>query len=169
MGRIMKSKLVSFTLLSFILASATFAASKNNIKNFTGKTIQGKQIMLSDFKGKVVLLDFWASWCYPCRKEMPQLVKLYRKHKKDGFIIIGVNIDDHSENMKKFLNKLFPQPDFPIVWDSDKKIPAEFDIMSMPTTIVFDKTGKERFRHNGFELSYIKDYEKEIQTLKKEK
>ena len=166
----MKNKIFLILIFSSILVITTLAGSRdNNIKSFTGKTLKGKQIKLSDYKGKVVLLDFWASWCPPCREEMPELVKFYRKHKKDNFVIIAVNIDDKSDNMKKFLYKLFPEPSFPIIWDSEKIIPAKFDISAMPTSIMIDKTGKERFRHNGFKKNFIKQFEEELKLLNTEK
>jgi thiol-disulfide isomerase/thioredoxin len=160
------------THFSVILFLALFTAAysgNNGINSFSGRTLNGKEIKLSDYKGKIVLLDFWASWCGPCRKEMPELIKFYRKHDKDDFVIIAVNIDDKSNNMKKFLYELYPQPSFPMIWDSEKKIPAQFDISAMPTSIMFDKTGKERFRHDGFKQEYIEQFEEEIQLLKNEK
>ena len=161
----LKSNHIIFLFLFFFVSSYAEQADKI-AKSFSGKTIDGKEIKLSDFKNKVILLDFWASWCLPCRKEMPELIKFYDKHKKEGFIIIGVNIDDHSENIKKFIDKLSPKPNFPILWDPNKEIPAKYNIEAMPTTIFIDKTGKERFRHNGFKANYIEDFENEFNLLK---
>ncbi len=135
---------------------------------FQGKTIKGKEIKLSDYKGKVVLLDFWASWCPPCRDEMPQLVKFYKSHKNPDFQLIAVNIDKSAENMQKFLDGLFPQPEFPIVEDDAQKIPALFNIEAMPTTIFIDKKGNIRYRHDGFKDSYVNDFNSELTQLLKE-
>ena len=77
--------------------------------DFKGKTSGGKEIKLSDYLGKVVLIDFWASWCPPCREEMPELIKFYKTHKDTAFELIAVNIDNESENMQRFLDKLISE------------------------------------------------------------
>jgi thiol-disulfide isomerase/thioredoxin len=136
--------------------------------DFNGKTIDDKEIKLSDHIGKVVLIDFWASWCPPCREEMPALIKFYRSHKNPKFQLIAVNIDNKKENMENFLDKLFPEPAFPIVVDNEQKIPALFNIEAMPTTIFVDKKGKIRFWHNGFKESYVNDFDSELTQLLKE-
>ena len=158
-----------------ILGAAAFISSglsqekeDSPAPDFQGKTVEGKDIKLSDFKGKVVLLDFWASWCPPCREEMPQLIKFYRSHNNPDFKLIAVNIDDNAGNMQKFLDKLFPQPQFPVVEDHSQKIPPLFNIEAMPTTIFIDKKGNIRYRHDGFEDSYVTDFNSELTQLLKE-
>ena len=136
--------------------------------NFEGKTLKSKELKLSDYSGKVVLLDFWASWCPPCREEMPQLIKFYRAHKDSNFQLIAINIDDKKDNVTHFLDKLFPEPSFPIVLDNNQKIPPLFNIQAMPTTIFIDKKGKIRFWHNGFKDSYVNDFNSELTQLLKE-
>jgi thiol-disulfide isomerase/thioredoxin len=136
--------------------------------DFKGKTTEGKEIKLSDYHGKVVLIDFWASWCPPCREEMPALIRFYRSHKDTNFELIAVNIDNKKENMDSFLDKLFPEPAFPIVIDNEQKVPALFNIEAMPTTIFVDKKGKIRFWHNGFKESYVNDFDSELTKLLKE-
>jgi len=135
---------------------------------FEGKTSQGKDIKSSDYLGKVVLIDFWASWCSPCREEMPQLIKFYKSHKNPEFEIIAVNIDNDTKNMQSFLDKLVPKPDFPIIADNNQQIPPLFEIEAMPTTIFIDKKGNVRFRHDGFKESYINDFNEELTQLLKE-
>ena len=77
---------------------------------FSIKDTQGKDINLSDYRGKVVLLDFWATWCVPCNKEFPYLIKFYQEHYKDDFIILAVNIDNSEENMLAYQKKLNTAP-----------------------------------------------------------
>jgi thiol-disulfide isomerase/thioredoxin len=136
--------------------------------NFKAKTYEGKNISLSDYKGKVILIDFWASWCPPCREEMPELIKFYKAHSNSKFELIAVNIDSKQDNMQHFLNQLFPKPGFPIIMDSNQQIPPLFNIEAMPTTIFVDTKGNIRFRHDGFKLSYIDDFNKELSQLLKE-
>jgi thiol-disulfide isomerase/thioredoxin len=159
-----------FILLFAAIAGSGFSQDKEDppAPDFTGKTSDGKEIKLSDYTGKVVLLDFWASWCPPCREEMPELIKFYKKHSDPQFEMIAVNIDNSTYNMNQFLDKLFPKPAFPIVVDNNQKIPSLFDIEAMPTTILIDKKGKIRFRHDGFKESYVDDFNSELIQLLKE-
>jgi thiol-disulfide isomerase/thioredoxin len=135
---------------------------------FEGKTPEGKEIKLSDYSGKVVLIDFWASWCPPCREEMPELVKFYKSHSNPKFEIIAVNIDNDVNNMKHFIDKLVSKPNFPIIADNNQQIPPLFNIGAMPTTIFIDKKGTIRYRHDGFKQSYVNDFNEELTQLLKE-
>lgn len=161
--------LFAFLLLAAFLSNG-FGQEKEDTPapDFQGKTLKGKEIDLSALRGKVVLLDFWASWCPPCREEMPKLVRFYEEHKKSDFQLIAVNIDNKSSNMQHFLDKLFPMPEFPIIADNTQKIPALFNIEAMPTTIFIDKKGNIRYRHDGFKDSYVKDFNSELSQLLKE-
>lgn len=136
---------------------------------FIGKTAKGEAVGLSDYRGKVVLLDFWASWCGPCREEMPFLVEFYREYQEKAFQVIAVNIDNSVDNMEKFLSKLYDRPGFPIVVDREKAIPRLYEIETMPTSIFIDKEGTIRFWHNGFKTSYKKRFREELEELLSEK
>jgi thiol-disulfide isomerase/thioredoxin len=164
--------ILNYTFILFLTLFISEGFSQEKIgspaPDFQGKTIKAKEIKLSDFAGKVVLIDFWASWCPPCRQEMPALIEFYDSHKNPKFELIAVNIDDKRENMENFLDNLFPEPEFPIIEDHSQKIPPLFNIEAMPTTIFIDKKGKIRFWHNGFEASYINDFNSELTQLLKE-
>lgn len=160
----------SFSLILLLLFIFTSAGlSQEKAPDFIGKTLNGKEIKLSDYQGKVVLVDFWASWCPPCREEMPELIKFYKSHNDKDFELIAVNIDEKNSNMEQFLGKLFPEPQFPIIVDDHQQIPPLFNIEAMPTTIFIDKKGDIRFRHDGFRLEYITDFNNELSQLLKEK
>lgn len=135
---------------------------------FQGTTFDGKKIELSDFKGRVVLIDFWASWCGPCRKEMPALIELYNHYRKSPFEVIAINIDDKLENAQEFMDQLPEYIRFTIVKDPKQEIPPKYDIKGMPTSILIDKKGIIRFWHTGFKESYEEDYVSEIGELLKE-
>jgi len=152
-----------FTLCSVITIASTQIGSPAN--DFEGKTLEGERIQLSDYKGKVVLIDIWASWCTPCRKEMPFLIELYSEFDRSNFEIIAINIDDKISNAKSFLSQLKYQPMFPIVMDPKKEIPELYRIKAMPTTILIDKTGKIRYWHNGFKKSHKRKYREELKIL----
>ena len=153
-----------------VFISAGLCQEKEGLSapDFKAKTHGGKEIKLSDYLGKVVLIDFWASWCPPCREEMPELIKFYRSQNNPGFEIIAVNIDNDIDNMNHFLDQLFPKPGFPIVIDNKQQIPSLFNIEAMPTTIFIDKKGKIRYRHDGFKKTYLNNFNEELTQLLKE-
>lgn len=108
--------------------------------DFTLETIAGKQVSLSDYRGKIVFLNFWATWCPPCRREAPSMEKLYRKFKDRNFIILAVSLRENSGKVSKFMrdNKL----SFPALLDSKGKVGGQYGISSIPTTFFVDKNGK---------------------------
>jgi len=108
--------------------------------DFTLKDLNGKSISLSSFKGKVVLLNFFATWCPPCRAEMPAFNKLYREKKIRGLEIISVSTDRSLNDIKDFLQK--NKVDFPILFDADRSVSKQYRVFSMPTTFLIDKSGK---------------------------
>ncbi|TAL70893.1 MAG: TlpA family protein disulfide reductase [Bacteroidetes bacterium] len=139
----------------------------NSAPDFSGVTIDGREMKLSEFKGRVILLDFWASWCAPCQKELPYLMQLFDDNDDKNFMIIAVNIDKKIEQAQKFLDKLKEKAHFPIIWDSKSVIPALYKIESMPTTIFIDKTGVIRYIHTGFTDSSKEILKQELEELLK--
>lgn len=133
--------------------------------DFKGKTAEGKTIKLSDYKGKVVLLNFWASWCEPCKKELPFLAKLHEKLKPAGFEMITINLDIEVEKMQKFLTEQNMQPEFPVIFDQENSLPRLYDVEAMPTSVLIDKQGIIRYRQSEFKLSYMPKILGEIITL----
>ncbi len=113
--------------------------------DFTMNTPEGKPIKLSDYagKGKYVLVDFWASWCGPCRQEMPNLVKAYAQYKSKGFEIVGVSLDKDAKSWTGGINKLnitWPQMSDLKYWDCQGA--KLYAIRSIPHTVLIDKSGK---------------------------
>jgi peroxiredoxin len=107
--------------------------------NFTLPDLQGKKWTLKDLKGKVVLINFWATWCPPCRKEMPYLEKLYQEFRDKNFIILGISDDDRSK-LKDFVAAQMIS--YPILIDADGKIQKALRIEGIPVTLVYDRNGK---------------------------
>lgn len=111
--------------------------------DFNATTIDGKPIKLSDYKGKVVLLDFWATWCGPCLMELPNVKKVYEAHKDKGFEIIGISADEDVADLKKLVEQENIQ--WPQIFDGGDKggaIQEQYGVMKYPTTILLDKEGK---------------------------
>ena len=109
--------------------------------DFTLKGLDGVEKGLVDFKGKVILLNFWATWCPPCRKEMPDMEKLYRDFKDREFVIIAVAANVLSTGrVKSFVKKL--DLTFPVLLDQDGKVRNEYEVMAMPMSYIIGKDGK---------------------------
>ncbi len=131
--------------------------------DFTLKTFHGKKITLSKQKGKIILLDFWASWCAPCREELPLLDNLQNTYGKKGLRVLAVNIDNKPKNALKFMQeysiKLFS------LWDENKQVVEDYDVVTMPTSLIIDKEGIIRYIHSGFIPDDINKYKEEIEIL----
>jgi thiol-disulfide isomerase/thioredoxin len=127
-----------------------------------------KTVALSSLKGKVVVLDFWASWCEPCKVELPVLNKLYKKYHASGLEIVGVNEDKEMNEAKTFL-KAYPMQ-IPLLEDGAKgEVLSKLDVDGLPVTYVLDKTGKVTHIHKGFKEGDLEKFEKEIAILIKSK
>lgn len=134
--------------------------------DFALKTTDGKVIKLSDFRGKVVIVDFWATWCPPCRAEIPDFIKLYSNYKDKGFQMLGISLDQGGLNdvipfMKKYgIN-------YPIMLGNDEVVAAYGGIRGIPTTFVIDKKGNVRAAFEGYRPASV--FESLVQKLSSEK
>lgn len=121
------------------------------------------RIGLADFKGKVVLLDFWASWCGPCRHSFKWLNELHTRHGDDGLVILGVNLDEERSDALRFL-KEYPAA-FQIGYDSEGKVAQSYRVKGMPSSYLIDRQGRIRVAHVGFRERDKQPLEAEIRSL----
>lgn len=154
-----------------LLAGGTFAgaappALSATAPDFTLRTLDGQNMRLGEQRGRVVLVNFWATWCGPCRQEMPHLNKLYEKYKSSGFVLLGVNIDDDTRQVAGVAGKLGIT--FPVLPDADKRVSRQYDLSAMPSTVLIDRDGRVRYLHRGYQSGYENTYEKQIRELLKE-
>ena len=126
----------------------------------------GQDVSLEQYKGQVVMLNFWASWCGPCRQEMPLLESIYKKYNKMGFTLIGVNVEPDSNAANEWL-KATPVS-FPILYDRDSKVSKLYDVAGMPSTVIIDRSGKLRVLHRGYKPGDENEYLDSIRTLIRE-
>jgi peroxiredoxin len=134
--------------------------------DFTLRSMSGPNLRLQEQRGQVVLVNFWATWCGPCRQEIPQLNKLYDKYRSSGFVLLGVNIDEDAKAATDLATKLGVK--FPVLLDTDKKVSKLYDMSAMPATIVIDRDGKVRYIHRGYRDGYELTYDQQIRSLLKE-
>lgn len=121
---------------------------------------------LSAYEGKVVVLDFWASWCVPCRRSFPWLNAMREKYGDDGLVIIGVNVDRDRSEAERFLAE-YPA-DFTIFYDTEGRYASEYGVEAMPSSYVFGRDGELRVRHLGFKVQKQDEYEAALAAALKE-
>ena len=107
--------------------------------DFTLSDLSGKKVSLSSFKGKLVFLNFWATWCPPCRAEMPSMERLYQKLKGQGLVVLGVDLQEDAKSVQKFVEE--HKLTFPILLDSDGRVGTTYGARSIPTTYIIGRDG----------------------------
>jgi len=143
-------------------AEAPPAPSYELAPSFTLKDLDGENVSLSDFSGKVIILDFWATWCPPCIKEIPHFIELYEQYKDKGCVIVGIALDREGINIvKPFVQK--NKIEYPVLI-SDRQVPQAYGgINSIPTTFVIDSAGNIRKRYVGYRDKSV--FEADIKML----
>ncbi len=153
----------AFAVLAGTASSAIAPATA--APDFTLHAMGGPNLRLKEQRGRVVMVNFWATWCEPCRQEMPQLNRLYEKYKSSGFVLLGVNVDDDVAKAAEVAAKLGVT--FPVLLDTDKTVSKLYDLSTMPSTVLIDRDGKVRYVHRGYLSGYEDNYEKQIRELLK--
>lgn len=154
-------------LLSLLFATPALAgiAIKAPAPDFTLRSTNGSNTRLQEQRGRVVLINFWATWCGPCKQEMPHLNRLYDKYRAAGFVLLGVNVDDDAQKAAGVAQKW--EMKFPVLLDTDKKISELYELGTMPSTVLIDRDGRVRYIHKGYLPGYEDTYEKQIRELLK--
>ncbi|QLY26996.1 TlpA disulfide reductase family protein [Bdellovibrio sp. KM01] len=154
--------LVLCSLIS-IQVFAADTALNISFNKLPGHSINEHKIRFEDLKGKVVLVDFWATWCEPCKEALPHYSALYKKYKNQGLVVLAVNEDDNEKERDAYLKKS-PYP-FPVFTDPDRKFMNSFDVVAIPTVFVFDKNTKPVTFVRGFDAKKAQALEKTVQDL----
>jgi thiol-disulfide isomerase/thioredoxin len=161
----MKTKLV-IPLLCLLLGAAGLAIALKEGDPFPDLTRCGLEGSLPDLHGKIVLVDFFASWCEPCKESFPAMEELHQKYASKGLVIVAVNLDKKKEDMEDFLKK--HPASFTVVRDSANKLVSQVKIPTMPSSFLLDRSGNVKAFHRGFKGAETrKQYAEEIEALLK--
>ena len=157
-------KALAFVALCGAVSLAGASSSLAPEFSLPGKA--GDAVSLGKLKGQVVMVNFWASWCGPCRTEMPLLDQIYKKYNAAGFTMLGVNVDSDSTDAEKFLSQV--PVSFPVVFDKENKVSKLYAVNAMPTTVFIDRHGNVRTLHRGYKAGDESTYLNQIRALIRE-
>jgi thiol-disulfide isomerase/thioredoxin len=149
------------TLLSFAAVAADIVGQP--APDFALRSMKGPSMRLSEHLGEVVLINFWATWCGPCRQEMPLLDAIYTKYQRAGLIMLGINIDDDQGDAVEMAKTL--KVSYPVLFDDRKDVSRAYQLGSMPLTVLVDREGVVRFVSDGFKPGYEKVYAEKLREL----
>ena len=131
--------------------------------DFALRALDRENVRLSEHLGQVVLLNFWATWCGPCRQEMPLLDALYSKYQRAGLVLLGINIDEDREHATEMAQTL--KVTYPILFDERKDVARAYQLGTMPLTVLIDREGIVRYVSEGYKPGYEKQYTQKLREL----
>ncbi|GMQ92524.1 MAG: TlpA disulfide reductase family protein [Gammaproteobacteria bacterium] len=155
-------KRVVVLLLLMVFSLASMAEAKI-APDFTLPSYKGGSIRLADLRGKVVYVDFWASWCGPCRKSFPWMNAMHKRYGTKGLVIVAVNLDREAALANQFLKEL--PPDFHVVFDPRGDVAKRYGIPGMPSSYIVDRNGRIQYSHIGFTETKKADLESRIKAM----
>ena len=158
--------LAAILAISTVLTPVARAAAPAPAPDFTLPARDGGNVRLSDLRGQVVMINFWATWCGPCRQEMPLFAQLQSKYEPLGFTLLAVNVEPDSAAAVTWL-KGMPFT-FPILFDTDSAVAGRFGVEGMPSTVFVDRKGQVRYVHRGYKPGDEAKYADMIRSLVKE-
>ena len=167
--RILRSLRIPAGITALVLIAATTVTAgikQSAAPDFTLKSVEGENLKLSEYRGEVVLINFWASWCGPCRQEMPVLSELHNKYKALGFTVLGVNVEEDSSKARKLLQEL--PVSFPVLLDNESIVSRQYDVIAMPSTVLVDRDGNMRYLHKGYKPGLEAVYQQQVRDLIRE-
>ena len=160
--------LICSALLLVSLAAGSTSTTQGPAPGFSLPSRSGEAVSLEQYQDQVVMINFWASWCAPCREEMPLLEQIYQRYESLGFTLLGVNVDENPDDALAFLNST-DAVSFPILFDTDSQVSQLYDVVAMPSTVVLDRSGNVRFIHHGYQAGYEDEYQAQVRQLIRER
>lgn len=131
--------------------------------DFALRSFSGETLRLSEHLGEVVIVNFWATWCGPCRQEMPLLDEIYGKYRSVGLVLISVNLDHHMEPAVEMAQTL--KVSYPVLFDAQKSVSKSYQVSSMPVTVLIDRAGVVRYVSEGYKPGYETRYTDKLREL----
>jgi peroxiredoxin len=159
--------LVASLSVTLLPAPLMAAEATGPAADFSLPSRGGKPVALSALRGQVVLINFWATWCGPCRKEMPLLEQLQKKYASLGFTMLGINVEEDTTQMETFLGDV--PVTFPVLLDPANQVSKLYDVAAMPSTVIVDRKGNIRFIHQGYKPGDENRYQDVIRQLIRER
>ena len=156
----------ALVISSMLFTSATAGSGSGVAPNFSLPTRDGQTVTLTELKGQVVMINFWATWCGPCRQEMPLLDALYKRYNRMGFTLLGVNVEEDSSGADEWLRET--PVTFPILYDAQNQVSKLYDVTAMPSTVMVDRNGNVRYLHRGYQPGDEEQYQNFIRELIRE-
>jgi peroxiredoxin len=156
-------------MAAIVAASAALAAAGDAggpAPAFELTNLAGQQGALREYKGQVVMVNFWATWCGPCQQEMPLLDQMYKKYKPAGFTLIGVNVDKEAPAVKELLAR--KPVSFPVLLDPANQVSKAYHVDEMPSSVIIDRKGQIRYIHRGYKPGDENEYQDRIRQLIRE-
>lgn len=156
---------VTAAIAGVVLVHTAMASSlkvAEQAPDFTLKSLSGPNLRLEEYRGQVVLINFWASWCGPCRQEMPILDRLHQRYEDTGFAVLGVNVEGKVDPAQEIVDKT--NVTFPVLIDEGQAVSELYDLEAMPSTVVVDRDGVVRYVHRGYKPG---DEAKYVEVVKK--
>jgi|APCry1669189665_1035243.scaffolds.fasta_scaffold00727_6 peroxiredoxin len=157
--------IASLAIVSALSAAHASVSVGQTAPEFPIHLMGGGELTLSQLRGQVVLLNFWATWCGPCRHELPALDSLYARRHSEGLALLGIDVDSYPEDAKPFLQE--HPVTFPIALDPDGRAGARFTIDGMPMSVLIDRRGAVRWIHRGYNAGDEREYARRIDELLK--
>ena len=158
---------IFIALLACVSTLLSFGAAADIVgqpaPDFALRSMKGPPMRLSEHLGEVVVINFWATWCGPCRQEMPLLDELYGKYQRAGLVLLSVNIDEAAEPAIEMAQTL--KVSYPVLFDTRKEVSRAYDVSAMPVTVLVDRAGVVRYVSEGYKPGYEKRYTEKLREL----
>ncbi len=162
LGILRTGRMLSLAALMLFGVGAQAVSVTDEAPDFTLAKLDGGNLRLEEYRGQVVLLNFWASWCGPCRQEMPVLDQLHQRYEDTGFAVLGVNVEGEVAPAQKIVDKT--NVTFPVLIDTKQQVSELYNLEAMPSTVVIDRDGNIRYIHLGYKPG---DEAKYVEVVKK--
>lgn len=161
------------TLVLAVLVCAVFLPvvslaeiQKGPAPNFTLKSLRGQNLKLSEHRGEVIMINFWATWCGTCKQEMEKINEMYLRYRDEGFTVLAINVDNNRQKVNTWLRGM--RLAFPILFDNDKAVSEQYEVEELPSTYIVDKDGNFRYVHNEYKPGLEDVYQKQVRELMEE-